>query len=312
MPAAAALAHRDGLGASPKTLPCRFFYDEQGSLLFESICDLPEYYLTRAEREILETSADEIASLFPSATSLVELGSGSSVKTRLLIEAFLRRHGRLRYLPVDISRTMLEESSLALLDDYPALEILAIAADYNDGLRQLRLEQGRPKLVLWLGSTIGNFEPDEARVFLRRVRGALGAADRLLVGFDRKKDPAVLEAAYDDAAGVTARFNMNLLVRVNRELAGEFDLDAFAHRAVWNAARGRVEMHLVSLREQTVHVGALDLDIAFAKGESIHTESSHKYAPEEIEALAADAGLATLRGWEDTADRFSLCLLGPQ
>jgi len=301
-----------GLMAERKTLPCRFFYDEVGSELFEEICELSEYYLTRTEREILAAHADEIGRLFDTPITLAELGSGSASKTRLLIEALLRAHGGLRYVPVDISKTMLEASSLELLGCYEALEIRAIASEYEVGLRHLRRETDRPKLIAWLGSTIGNFAPAEAATFLGRVRGAMSPSDRCLVGIDLRKDRAVLESAYDDEAGVTARFNINLLERINRELGGEFRVDRFSHRAVWDEQAGRVEMHLVSGSDQRVPIRDLDLEIEFRSGESIHTESSFKYSQSEIYALAAEAGLLVERRWLDGRSFFSLNLLAPR
>jgi dimethylhistidine N-methyltransferase len=303
-----------GLTAVPKRLPCRYFYDGEGSLLFEAICNLPEYYLTRAEREILEARAGTIAALFPEPPSLVELGSGSAVKTRLLIEAFLREHGALCYVPVDISRTILEESSLALLDAYPALDILAVAGEYSQGLetiagnRALGTGHGA-KLILWLGSNVGNFERTEAAAFLARIRETMSPADRLLVGIDLRKDRAVLEPAYDDSLGITARFNRNILARVNRELGGAFDLDTFRHRAVYDEAIGRIEMYLVSEREQRVRIADLELEIPFAPGEAIHTENSYKYSLIEIDSLTAAAGLCVEHQWLDGAERFSASLL---
>jgi L-histidine N-alpha-methyltransferase len=233
-----ASAVRDGLTGDPKTLPCRLFYDEEGSRIFEEICELPEYYLTRAEHEILSAHADDIASRFQHRTALMELGSGSAIKTRILIEAFLRRHGALRYAPVDISRSVLEESARSLLADYPGLEILAVAGEYRQGLRSIGTHGNTPKLILWLGSSIGNFTHEEATRFLTAVAAEMTPDDRMLVGADMRKDPATLVRAYDDAAGVTARFNKNLLVRVNRELGGTFDLDAFATRRAGMLVQG--------------------------------------------------------------------------
>jgi dimethylhistidine N-methyltransferase len=300
---------RQGLTARPKRLACRYFYDQEGSQLFEAICDLPEYYLTRAEREILEARAGEIAALFPGPISMPELGSGSAAKTRLLIEAFLARHGSLRYVPVDISPSILEESSRALLARYPRLEIHALAAEYAAGLAHLRKETDRPKLVLWLGSNVGNLGRADAFSFLDAARKTLAAGDRLLVGIDLRKDRATLERAYDDTQGVTARFNLNLLARINRELGGEFDLAAFRHRALYDEEWGRIEMYLDSRRRQQVCIAALGLVVPFEPGESIHTEYSYKYSPEEIERLANAARLRIERQWFDTARRFSLNLL---
>jgi dimethylhistidine N-methyltransferase len=299
-----------GLNASPKRLPCRYFYDQLGSQLFEAICELPEYYLTRAETEILQTHANEIAALFPVATDLVELGSGAAAKTRVLIDAFLRRDQKLRYIPLDICQPILEESSHNLLRTYPRLEILAIAGDYYEGLEHLRSLAASRKLVLWLGSNIGNLERAEAARFLARLRATLQPGDRLLIGLDLRKDRAVLEAAYDDPCGVTAAFNRNLLVRANRELGGSFDVRSFEHRAVYNEAVGRVEMYLVSTRSQRVYLNRVGLIVEFTAGEAIHTENSYKYSPAEIESLAADAGLSTERAWLDTDRSFRLNLFG--
>jgi len=298
-----------GLTAPSKRLPCRFFYDGQGSLLFEEICALPEYYLTRTERQILCENADEIAGLFPREIALVELGSGSAAKTRLLIEAFLRRHTTLRYLPIDISPTILEESSLELLRAYPRLEVVAVAAEYQEGLVRLRSETGRPKLILWLGSNVGNLDRDEAARFLSSVRESMAEEDRMLVGVDLRKERSILERAYDDSRGVTARFNLNVLARINRELGGRFDLARFRHRAVYNESMGRVEMYLDSLVDQRVRIEALDREIPFAAGEAIHTENSYKYSRGEIAELADAAGLRVERGWSDEAGHFSLNLL---
>jgi L-histidine N-alpha-methyltransferase len=303
---------RAGLTARRKRLSCRWLYDRAGSLLFEEIARLPEYYLTRAEREILERRAPEIAARAPSGASLVELGSGSAEKTRVLIEALLARRARaaepLRFVPIDISRSMLEESSRALASTYRGLTVLGIAGEFAPALAALRRAVRGPKLVLFLGSTIGNLSRGEARRFLRRVRAALAPGDRLLVGIDLKKDRATLEAAYDDARGVTARFNRNLLTRLNRELGGRFDPKLFRHRARWSEARGCVDMHLVSARRQRVAIERLGLEVPFEEGEAIHTESSHKYAPREIDALARAAGLGVERRWLDGARRFSVNL----
>jgi dimethylhistidine N-methyltransferase len=305
---------REGLTAAAKRLSCRYFYDAAGSALFEEICALPEYYLTRAEQEILDAHAAEIVASCPGDAALVELGSGSATKTRTLIEAALARRTpktqSVRYVPIDISRVMLEESSRALLTDYPGVEITAIAAEYRAGLRWLR-RQRDPKLVLWLGSNVGNFGRRDAARFLNGVRATMSPSDRLLMGVDLRKSRAALEAAYDDAAGVTARFNLNLLARINRELDGNFDVAAFAHRARWNERLGRVEIHVESLRTQTVRIGALALDVRFKKGERIYTESSYKYSFAEIERLARAAGLVVEQRWLDGNKRFSVNLLAP-
>ncbi len=331
---------RQGLTCLPKHLACCYFYDGEGSMLFEEICQLPEYYLTRAEREILEARAGEIAAQLPAGVTLVELGGGSAVKTRLLIEALLRRHdvvarshdvvarspdhatgchGRetvpqqwtLRYVPIDICSAMLEKSALKLVEDYAGLEVLAVAAEYREGLRHLQAETGQSKLILWLGSNVGNYHRPEAADFLRQVRQTMTAGDTLLIGIDLRKDRAVLERAYDDTQGVTADFNLNLLARINRELGGHFDLDAFRHRAIYDEEHGRIEMYLVSRRAQQVRIDSLSLEISLQAGEAIHTENSYKYSSAEIEALASAAGLRITAQWLDSQERFSVNLMAP-
>lgn len=303
---------RQGLTDAPRWLPCLYFYDEVGSRLFEQICDLPEYYPTRTERAILEAHADDLVAHVGHAVDLVELGSGSASKTRLLVEALLRRHGQLRFIPVDISRSILEESSLALVEDYAELEIFAVAGEYHDGLDYLKEESGPPRLILWLGSNVGNFLRDDAVHFLQRLRSAMRPDDQLLAGIDLRKDPAILIAAYDDAAGVTAAFNRNILTRINRELGGDFDTERFDHEARWNDAEGRIEMHLVSNCDQSVLIDGLGLALTFAQGESIHTENSYKYSLPEIEALAQTAGFHADGQWFDAARRFSVNLWKPE
>ena len=298
----------EGLSASPKRLPCRWFYDEEGSRIFEEITRLPEYELPRAEREILLSRAPELAALLPAAPSVLELGSGSSSKTEILLEAILHRHGTARYLPVDISESALLPAARRLVEAHPGLEVVAVAGDYEDGLRRLPVEPG-PRLVLWLGSNIGNLERPDAAAFLSRLRGLLAPGDRILVGIDLRKSRAVLEAAYDDAQGVTARFNLNLLARIDSELGGGFDLQAFQHRARYDEERGRVEMHLVSLRAQRVRIDALGMEVVLAEGETIHTENSYKYSLDEIAALARDSGLRIERRWLDGDRRFASVLL---
>jgi dimethylhistidine N-methyltransferase len=308
-----------GLAASPKHLSCCYFYDGLGSRLFEAICELPEYYLTRAEAAILRAHAAEIAALYSGPTDLIELGSGSAAKTRLLIDALLRRHPAQRYVPIDICRTVLEESARELLQTYSGLEILAIAGEYHDGLEHLRARVPAdvaapargpaPRLIVWLGSNIGNLERSEAAQFLRRMRATLSASDRLLVGIDLRKDSTVLEAAYDDPCGVTGAFNRNLLARINRELGGRFDLRAFEHRAIYNEKAGRIEMYLVSTRTHQVRIDSLGIDVHFAAEETIHTENSYKYSADQIAALASAAGLRLDRAWRDPDGLFQSNLL---
>jgi len=302
----------EGLASRPYSLPCRFFYDAVGSQLFEEICDLPEYYLTRAEHEILAHHADDIAARCPSPLFLAELGSGSSTKTRLLIEAFLRQQGSLRYVPVDISQSILEQSAESLIADYRGLEITAIASEYREGLHHLGKDTRLPKLIAWLGSNIGNFARDDARHFVSGIRDAMGVDDRLLLGVDLRKDARALERAYDDARGVTARFNKNLLARINRELGGAFDLADFDHRARVVDGGGRVEIGLVCRRSCEVRVAALGTSFRFARGDFIHTEDSIKYSQEEIAALARAAALRVDARWLDAGHRFCVALLAPR
>lgn len=306
---------RRGLSGRPKRLSCRFLYDAAGSALFERICELPEYYLTRAEDEILENHSDEIAALSPPELTLVELGSGSSTKTRRLINALLadprRAAGRLDYTPIDISRSMLEESAAQLLVEYPTLRIRALAAEYEAGLAKLT-PQRRARLVSWLGSNIGNLRRRQAARFLASLKRRLGPNDRLLVGVDMNDDAVSLEAAYDDAQGVSAAFNANLLARINRELGGDFDLSAFQHVARYHRRRGRVEMFLASRRRQTAKVAAIRRSFSFVAGEMIHTENSHKYRPSEFDSLIEWAGWRAHRRWFDRSRRYSLNLLEPR
>jgi L-histidine Nalpha-methyltransferase len=305
---------RAGLSGRPKALPPKYFYDDLGSKLFEAICRLPEYYLTRAESEILGRYGDAIVEATDGPARLIELGSGSAEKTRYLIDALFARQPELHYLPVDISPASLESSSLELLKTYADLRITAYAADYFTALQALA-EAGKSKqdyrrtIALFLGSNIGNFDEHESRAFLMAVRRVLDAGDALLLGADLKKSAGVLLPAYDDALGVTAAFNLNLLARINRELGGDFDLKQFAHRAVYDDRRGRIEIHLVSRAPQSVRVRGIDLEVRFEAGETIHTENSYKFDAGQLAALARDTGFALRRTWYDEAERFSFNLL---
>ena len=300
---------RKGLSAHPKRFLPKYFYDELGSQLFEAICLLPEYYLTRAENEILQRYADEIAASVEGQKTLVEMGSGSASKTRLIIEALLRSQPELLFMPVDISATALESSSRILLQSYPRLRIEAFAADYFAGLTELGKKPRARTLALFLGSNISNFDTDEADRFLRAMRSVLNKGDALLLGADLKKDPAILEAAYNDALGVTSAFNLNVLARINRELGGTFDLHAFRHRAFYNEGVGRIEIYIESLRKQTVRIEKLDLEVQFEAGELIHTENSYKYDIAGIARLANATGFICSRSWFDSRERFSSNLL---
>jgi L-histidine N-alpha-methyltransferase len=300
---------RAGLSARPKTLPTKYLYDDLGSALFEVICLLPEYYLTRAEASILRAHARDIISAVGDTVEIVELGSGTAAKTRLLLDAALARQGALRYSPIDISRSALDQTVAALNVEYPAITVEPQVTDYLDGLRRFSRNGVERTLVLFLGSNVGNFEPPEAQRTLRAVRETLRRGDSLLVGADMKKDVAVLEAAYNDKLGVTAAFNKNLLLRINRELGGHFDLDAFHHKATYNAAEGRVEMHLIPAAAQDVAIDELDMTVHFEPGESIHTESSYKYDERELAALASATGFDLAKTWSDTAKTFTSNLL---
>ena len=297
---------RQGLSEKPRRLFPKYFYDELGSALFEAICLLPEYYLTRAENEILTRYADEIAASVEGEKTLLEMGSGSASKTRLIIEALLKQQGELCYTPVDISATALETSSRVLLQSYPRLSVEAYASDYYGALEALATKVRRVRtLALFLGSNIGNFDADEARSFLRALRRVLAEGDALLLGADLKKERAVLEAAYDDALGVTAAFNLNLLARINRELDADFNLRAFKHYVRYDAELGRVEIYAESLRAQTVRVRALGLELKFDEAERIHTENSYKYDLEGLSQLAAATGFRLAKTWLDERATFS-------
>src|SRR5687767_5853811 len=300
---------RRGLSTKPKRFLPKYFYDQLGSQLFDAICLLPEYYLTRAENEILVTYSDEIAASVPGDTTLLEMGSGSASKTRLIIEALLRKQDELLFIPVDISATALDSSSRILLQSYPQLKIEAYAADYFAGLAELSKKPRARTLALFLGSNISNFDRDEALRFLRAMRSVLNQGDALLLGADLRKDPATLEAAYNDALGVTSAFNLNVLARINRELGGTFDLHAFRHRAFYNEEVGRIEIYIESLIKQTVRIEKLDLQVLFEAGELIHTENSYKYDLDGIARLAEETGFTRSRSWFDSKERFSSNLL---
>jgi dimethylhistidine N-methyltransferase len=300
-----------GLSSNPKTLPPKYFYDHIGSKLFEAICDLPEYYVTRTEFSILQNFADDIAGQFDDNVTIVELGSGNSSKTRLLIEALIRQKGKLHYLPVDISKSILMETSHALLSSYRQLRVSAYISEYFTALRHLQQETFESKLILFLGSNIGNFEPEAAVDFLKKTYATMQESDRLLMGADLMKDKSIVEPAYDDSQGITAQFNMNLLTRMNRDLGGNFDLSQFRHKAFLNETLGRVEMHVESLRQQAVTLHQLKREFFFEKGETIHTENSYKFTFPVLKKLAARGGFEIEKTWMDQRKWFSLNLLKP-
>ena len=288
-------AVRAGLGHRPRSIPPRFFYDARGSELFERICALPEYYLTRTEFAVLKRHAHE----FPSADTVIEFGCGYGAKTRLLFEAFFQTRRTMTFVPVDISKRALEEAGRQLTDAHPGLTVRAIRAEFEHAFQLLPDD---PSLVLFLGSNIGNLDHAEAVRFLSALRG-----HQVLVGFDMEKDPELLHAAYNDAQGVTAEFNLNLLARINRELGGSFDLAQWNHLSFYNAAAGRVEMHLVSKSAQVVPV--LDETHRFEAGERIHTENSYKFSDEQVRAIAAESGFRVEKQWTDEQGWFSVVLL---
>jgi dimethylhistidine N-methyltransferase len=291
-----------GLGDSPKHLPPKYFYDEIGSALFDAICALPEYYPTRVETALIQTHAGALASALGERCALIEFGSGVSRKSRLLIAAARPAV----YVPIEISRETLRAAAQGLQQSFPELSVIAVCADYSQGFELPDLASYRPRrrVVFFPGSTIGNFDPDEALTFLAHARSLAGRGGGLVIGVDLRKDKSILEAAYDDPQGVTAAFNLNVLARVNRELDGDFDLRAFRHRAWYSDALGRIEMHLESCRDQEVQIGAAR--IAFGRGETIHTENSYKYSVPGFQALAARAGFEPQRCWVDERNLFSI------
>jgi len=290
-----------GLGASPKSLPCKYFYDAVGTQLFDRICELREYYPTRTEIGILQQHAREMAWLIGPRARLVELGSGNSTKTRILLDQLPDLDA---YVPVDISPEYLARATRELVRDYPALRVAPVVADYTEPFDLPKTERVARTVAFFPGSTIGNLEPDDARDFLGVVAGLCQGSGGLLIGVDLKKDRNMLEAAYDDDEGVTAAFNSNILARINRELEGRFDLAAFRHRAFYDEAEGRIEMQLVSLRPQSVQVGASVF--RFDEGETITTEYSYKYDVGEFAALAKSAGFTCVRIWTDERRLFSV------
>jgi dimethylhistidine N-methyltransferase len=297
-----------GLTTVPKTLPPKLFYDAAGAALFERITGLPEYYLTRAELEVMRARARDIATLAGEQCALVEYGSGAGVKVRLLLDAFAQEHHPLAaYVPIDISREQLADVAQRIAAEYPTTPVHPVCADYTAPLQLPDLPQRARRVAFFPGSTIGNFHPTEAAAFLRRVRRTVADDGVLVLGVDRRKDPATLNAAYDDASGVTAAFNLNMLRRLNRELDAGFDLQRFRHRAFFNETASRVEMHLVSVEDQVVHVAGAR--IAFQAGESIWTESSYKYDRETLDALVTSGGFRITRLWTDAEERFWVAYL---
>lgn len=294
----------EGLGRQPRAIPAKYLYDARGSALFDAICEVPEYYPTRTETAILRGCAGEIARLSGPGSALVEYGSGSSVKTRLLLDAMADLHA---YVPIDISRQHLDATANRLREDYPRLRVDPVSGDYMALDSLPPAINGARRIGFFPGSTIGNLTPEEAILFLRRARRLLRADGALVLGVDLKKDPQQLHDAYNDAAGVTAQFTLNLLRRMNRELDANFDLSAFAHDAFYNEAAGRIEIYVRSLKDQTVTV--MGRRFVFAEGERVHTEYSYKYDEAGIAELARRGGFSIAHTWTDPAQLFAVAFL---
>jgi dimethylhistidine N-methyltransferase len=317
-------AVRRGLSSRPRRLPPWLFYDQAGSRLFDEITGRPEYYLTRTERGILAAHAQAMIARaagparnqrganHPPRLRITELGAGSADKTRLLLKAVVERQGHVLYEPVDVSASALDAARERIEREIAGVVVAPRVMDYTHGSRRgLKFEPthaGERRLVLYIGSSIGNFDPWQAAELLHCVRSGLRSGDGFLLGVDLVKDESTLLAAYDDAAGVTADFNLNLLARLNRELGADFYLESFEHRAVWNAQESRIEMHLESRISQRVWLDALDLAVEFAAGETIHTENSYKYRPGQPEAMLAAAGFTPVESWTDAQGWFAVCL----
>lgn len=301
----------DGLSKPQKSLPCRYFYDLAGSKLFEQICELPEYYLTRTEQKIFEGNSIDIIDTLGSELAIVEFGSGNSVKTRLLIEAALNRQKHLHYIPIDISASFLKASARSLLREIDRIAITAIAAEYADAIPIIP-DLGELRLFLFIGSNIGNFNRADAVSFITTIRERMHAQDRLLISFDLVKSSHILEAAYNDAAGVTAAFNKNLLTRINRELGGNFAISEFDHFAPFVQEHARIEMRLICRRPQRVCINNLQREFTFEQGEYIHTEDSHKYTFESFTEICDAAGLEIQDQWLDKREWFAVALLKPR
>jgi dimethylhistidine N-methyltransferase len=301
-----------GLTRSPKTLSPWLLYDAAGSRLFEEICGLPEYYLTRTERKLFARYGEEMVCLAAGGRrlSLLELGAGTAAKTGLLLQAAVNHQGSALYYAIDVSETALTEAKIRLESEIPSLTVKPVVADYTSGFEKIAPRHGgeERRLVLYIGSSIGNFDPHEAEALLAKVRASLAPGDGLLLGVDMVKDPHLLLAAYDDAAGVTAEFNWNVLRRINRELDANFHPQLFRHHAIWNPRLSRIEMHLESQINQRVRIGALDLEIPFSPGETIHTENSYKFSDRSAREMLLRAGFTVRKRWTDARSWFGVYL----
>ncbi|NJL81265.1 MAG: L-histidine N(alpha)-methyltransferase [Richelia sp. SM2_1_7] len=296
-----------GLTDNPKYLSPRYFYDDRGSELFEEICELPEYYVTRTETSILQNCAEEIADI-TGACELIELGSGSSTKTRILLDAYHKLGYPLRYLPIDVSAGILEASARQLLVDYPTLQVHALAGTYEQALGQLQPSELPNRMIGFIGSTLGNLNPQKCDDFLSQITAALQLGEYFLLGVDLQKPQDILEAAYNDSAGVTAAFNLNVLNHLNRRFDGNFDVNKFEHWAFYNEIKHQIEMHLRSLEAQTVELRSLNLKVNFEKGETINTEISRKFDINDIQELLKNKGFVPQKVWTDDNQWFGLIL----
>ena len=290
-----------------KFISPKFFYDQKGSELFEDICKLPEYYLTRTERKLLELLKTELHKHIDSDYRLVELGSGSSAKTRLILDALGKTHEEIEYFPIDISE-ILKDGAQSLLDDYKSLKITGIIDTYEHGLQFLKKYDDTPNLIAFLGSSFGNFCPEEGKEFLKFVNSTMKENDLFLIGLDLVKDKKILEDAYNDSQGITAKFNLNVLSRINNELDGNFDLDNFSHHSLFNEDKQRIEMYIRSHKKQSVHISKADLKLELEEDELIHTEHSHKYTISTIEKTLEETGFEINRIWQDENRHFALVL----
>jgi len=305
---------KEGLLNKKKYLSCQFLYDEVGSQLFEKITELPEYYVTRCERAILEEHSEEIAKKFSGKDPvIIELGSGSSTKTKLLLDAFFQSKKQVHYVPIDISESILKESAEKLLKQYDNIKITANCGLYQQGISYVASNYSdKSKLILFLGTSIGNFSRSEAVEFLCEIRKLMQPDDRLLIGIDLRKEKSVVEKAYNDSQKVTSSFNLNLLDRINRELGGNFVKEQFEHIAMYQEDEGKINMFLRSLQDQKVHISFFNSDVFFIKGELIHTENSVKYSKLEIDSLAFQSGFSIETMWFDPTHKFSLSLFAPE
>jgi L-histidine Nalpha-methyltransferase len=305
-----------GLGDKQKHISPKFFYDKKGSKLFEEICSQPEYYLNRSESLILKRSLNEITNIVgEKEISIIELGNGNSLKTRILLKPFLGNLKKVCYFPIDVSLKMLKKSIKDLSKEYVNLEIFGICSDYVSGLMKInhfmKMKNNIPKdkLIIFLGSSIGNFDPKEAKNFLYSLKRYIRQEDALLIGIDLEKDKRILDKAYNDKKGLTAKFNLNILARINRELDGEFKLSSFEHKSFYNIHKHRIEMHLESKLDQEVRVGAIKKTFHFKKGETIHTENSYKYSQNNLNELVKNVGLEMIQSFTDRKKQYTLILL---